>query len=67
LLINDSNLYPNDIALLCRYYKNSVDQQPGWNGETIDWCKREAERQNLKKEEYWGGLIVDEMKIQVHL
>ena len=44
-----------------------MDQKPGWNEEMIDWCKREARRQNLKEDEHWGGLIVDEMKIQVRL
>ena len=30
-----------------------------------EWCQREAKRHNLKQEEYWGGLLMDEMKIQV--
>lgn len=48
-----------------RYYKNSVNQKPGWHDEIISWCKREAERQNLKDHEYWGSFVIDEMKIQV--
>ena len=32
----------------------------------ISWCQKEAKRRNLRPEEYWGGLIMDEMKIQVH-
>ena len=65
--MNNANVYSDNIALFCRYYKNSIDQKPGWNEEMIDWCKREARRQNLKEDEHWGGLIVNEMKIQVRL
>jgi hypothetical protein len=52
--------------LFCRYYKNSVSQEEGWNEEVISWCQKEAKQQNLGPEEYWGGLILDEMKIPVH-
>ena len=52
---------------ICRYYKSSVSQQPGWNVEAIDWCRKEAERNNLKPADYWGGLVIDEMKIQVDI
>ena len=50
---------------LIRYYKNAVEQQPGWNDQIIAWCQKEALRQNLAPSSYWGGLIFDEMKIQV--
>ena len=30
------------------------------------WCKQEAERLGLKNKDLWGGLIFDEMTIQVH-
>ncbi|CAB4022245.1 Hypothetical predicted protein [Paramuricea clavata] len=42
---------------LIRYYKNSVNQEPGWNSETISWCKREAEWQKLKDHDYWGVFL----------
>ena len=48
-----------------RYYKNSVNQESGWNQEVIEWYAKEARRHELKPHEYWGGLIMDEMKIQV--
>ena len=54
------------ILILRRYYKNAVSQESGWNAEAIRWCQQEAERQNLKSSDYWGGLVLDEMKIQVH-
>ena len=44
---------------MCRYYKNSVSEEEGCN----DF--KEAKRQNLKPEEFWDGLLMDEMKIQV--
>ena len=28
----------------------------------ISWCKREAEQQSLKDQDYWGRFIIDEMK-----
>ncbi|XP_028392672.1 uncharacterized protein LOC114517214 [Dendronephthya gigantea] len=52
---------------LLRYYKNSVSQQPGWNIEVLNWCRKEAERLKLTEENHWGGLIFDEMKIQEDL
>lgn len=50
---------------LIRYYKNSVYQESGWNEQVIEWCAKEASRQELKPHEYWGGLLIDEMKLQV--
>lgn len=50
-----------------RYHKNSVNQEPGWNHKMISWCQKEAKQHDLKPEDYWGGLILDEMKIQVYL
>ena len=41
------------------YYKNSVNQEAGWNSETISCCKHEAERQNLKNHDYWGSFVID--------
>ncbi|CAB4015801.1 Hypothetical predicted protein, partial [Paramuricea clavata] len=52
---------------LIRYYKNAVTQEPGWNKEVIKWCRREAERWQFKSADYWGGFILDEMKIQEDL
>ena len=48
-----------------RYYKNSVCQEPGWNKDVIEWCAKEAKQQGFKPHDYWGGFIIDEMKIQV--
>ena len=49
-----------------RYYKNSVCQEPGWNWDVIEWCAKEAKRQGFKPHDYWGGFIIDEMKLQVN-
>jgi hypothetical protein len=48
-----------------RYYKNALHQKPGWNRDVIEWCRQEAQRLNLKEQDFWGGLVFDEMKIQV--
>ena len=51
-----------------RYYKNAINQDAGWNQDVIEWCKTEAERQELKAADYsWGRLVLDEMKIQVEI
>jgi len=48
-----------------RFYKNKVDEKPGWNDQVLKWCLEAALERGLKKEDYWGGLLIDEMKIQV--
>lgn len=48
-------------------YKNRVQQQNGWNNEILEWCLMEAKNRNLRAEDYWGGFVIDEMKIQVSL
>lgn len=48
-------------------YKNRVQQQNGWNTEILEWCLMEAKNRNLRAEDYWGGFVIDEMKIQVSL
>ena len=32
----------------------------------MEWCKEEAKKKNLKDCDYWGGLVIDEMKIEVN-
>jgi hypothetical protein len=32
----------------------------------LKWCLKEARENNLKEHEYWGGFVLDEMKIQVY-
>ena len=34
--------------------------------EVVAWCHREASRLKLKDQDLWGGLIFDEMTIQVN-
>jgi hypothetical protein len=63
VLVNDYVLY--FYLLQKRYYKNSLDQKSGWNRDVIEWCRQEAQRLNLKEQDFWGGLVFDEMKIQV--
>lgn len=46
--------------IYCSYYKNKIEQKPGWNNETLNWCLDEAI-------DYWGALVLDEMKIQVFI
>ena len=48
-----------------RMYKNRVQQQNGWNSGILEWCLMEAKSRNLRDEDYWGGFVIDEMKIQV--
>lgn len=48
-----------------RYYKNKVEQKPGWNINLLKWCLQEAQSNKLNSQDYMGGLVLDEMKIQV--
>ena len=48
-----------------RFYKNKVEEKPGWNDQVLKWCLEAALEKGLKKEDYWGGFLIDEMKIQV--
>ena len=63
VLVNDYVLY--FYLLQKRYYKNSLHQKSGWNQDVIKWCRQEAQRLNLKEQDFGGGLVLDEMKIQV--
>ena len=31
----------------------------------LKWCRETAQEKNLTEEDYWGGFVIDEMKIQV--
>ena len=44
-------------------------QEESWNKEIISCtcCKNEAERQNLRPEDHWGRLVLDDMKTQVYV
>jgi len=48
-----------------RYYKNKNEQKPGWQRNIVEWCKYEAKRIGLQEADYWGGFVLEEMKIQV--
>ena len=50
---------------LLQSYKNKFRQHPGVNHEILDWIKREAERNNVSASGKMGGLIIDEISIQV--
>ena len=52
---------------LLQMYKNSVVQKPGFNEEVLEWMQQEAERLQLSAVGKCGGIILDEMAIQVHL
>lgn len=51
--------------MFVRLHKNKIDERPGWHEETVNWCLEKAKENNLKESDYWGGLVLDEMKIQV--
>lgn len=59
---NDLQTKPIHVS---RFYKNKVDEKPGWNDQVLKWCLEAALEKDLKKEDYWGGFLIDEMKIQV--
>lgn len=53
------------IHVFLRLYKNKIDESPGWNDEVLRWCMEAAQENDLRREDYWGGFVIDEMKIQV--
>lgn len=44
-----------------------MTQKPGWNSEVLEWCLVEAKERKLKDQDYSGGFVIDEMKIQVYV
>lgn len=48
-----------------RLYKNKIEEKPGWNDQVLRWCLETAQERALRTEDYWGGFLIDEMKIQV--
>lgn len=52
---------------LLQRYKNRVRQDSGIVPELFDWMHREGERFKLTAKERKGGLIFDEMAIQVNI
>lgn len=50
---------------LLSLYKNSVQQNAGFNEEVLDWMVVEMRKLNLDAFGKEGGIILDEMAIQV--
>ena len=50
---------------LYRLNKNKIEEKPGWNDQVLRWCLETAQERGLRTEDYWGGFLIDEMKIQV--
>lgn len=50
-----------------RVYKNGIKPDSGWNPEVFEWLNRESIRLKLSEEDRWGGLMFDEMTIQVRI
>jgi len=51
--------------IIYRLYKNKVKEAVGWNPEVLRWCLNAAKESGVKEADYAGGLVIDEMKIQV--
>ncbi|XP_070550255.1 uncharacterized protein [Ptychodera flava] len=52
---------------LLSYYKNSVEQKPGFNDEILHWMRKEAEKRGMTDDGWEGGIMFDEMSIQEDL
>jgi hypothetical protein len=46
-------------------YKNSCTQNPGLNESVGKWMTQEADKKNIGPAGREGGIIIDEMSIQV--
>ena len=50
---------------LLQLYKNSIKQEPGLNKEVFKLMRQEAEKKKITKIGKRGGVMLDEMSIQV--
>jgi roadblock/LC7 domain-containing protein len=50
---------------LLEYYKNSVPQKAGLSEEMLKWMRQEANRIGIDEFGRCGGIVLDEMSIQV--
>ena len=50
---------------LLQYYKNSVPQKSGLNDEVLQWIEQEAKKLDMSEFGKCGGIVLDEMSIQV--
>lgn len=50
---------------LLQYHKNITSQEPGCNEDVLQWMVHEAEKKNIGAAGKTGGVILDEMAIQV--
>lgn len=50
---------------LLQYHKNITSQEPGCNEDVLQWMVHEAEKKNIGTAGKTGGVILDEMAIQV--
>ena len=50
---------------LLQYHKNITSQEPGCNEDVLQWMVHEAEKKNIGPAGKIGGIILDEMAIQV--
>lgn len=49
----------------CEFYKNSCTQDAGFNAPVGQWMAQEAVKRKIGPEGREGGIILDEMAIQV--
>lgn len=52
-------------ASLLKQYKNCLQQTPGLHDDHLHWMKAEADRLKMKDAHRCGGIMFDEMSIQV--
>lgn len=50
---------------LLQYHKNITSQEPGFNEDVLQWMVHEAQKKNIGTAGKTGGVILDEMAIQV--
>ena len=65
--LKESGILKLPSGRLLSMYKNSVAQKPGLNDDVLKWMQHEADKLRLESFGREGGLILDEMAIQVVL
>ena len=64
-LLNAGFIFPSPTTL--SLYKNCVSQRPGLVEDMFRWMFKEAQRNNISKAGFHGGLVLDEMNVQKDL
>ena len=65
--LKESGMLKLPSGRILQKYKNSIKQEPGINSSVLELMKAEAEKRKIPPHGMIGGIMLDEMAIQVHV